>query len=290
MVQLLRGEQFFEPDFPMFLNRETESFRVKFHQHDFIELCLVEEGSGYQHIEDETIPVRKGDLFLLPIGTSHVFRPASPQTSEPLIICNCIFKAEVLQEILDWLPPNPLFSRLADQEPTERHWYQFQDKHHRFQELFRAAYIEYQQRSSNYHSMLRAYLVQILILLDRVMRASDASGQVQDTFILQQEKIGDILSHMNLHMHEPLTLQKMADTFYMSTSHFQRIFKTVTGQPFNKYLQHMRIQRSCHLLIHTTLTVQQIAAQVGYADMKFFHTLFRRITGCTPQQYRQLNR
>jgi len=287
MVQLLRGERFFEPDFPMFLNRETESFHVKFHQHDFIELSLVEEGSGYQHIEDETIPVRKGDLFLLPIGTSHVFRPASPQTSEPLIICNCIFKPEVLQEILGWLPPNPLFRQLAEQEPAAQPWYQFQDKHHRFQELFRAAYIEYQQCASNYRSMLKAYLVQILILLDRMTRTTE---HVQDPFILQQEKIGDILSYMNLHLHEPLTLQKMADTFYMSTSHFQRIFKTVTGQTFNKYLQHLRIQRSCHLLIHTTLTIQQIAAQVGYADMKFFHLLFRRITGRTPQQYRQQNR
>lgn len=284
MVQLLKGELFFEPDFPLFLNRETESFRVKYHQHDFIELCLVEEGSGFQYIDEQTIPVKKGDLFLLPIGVPHVFRPASPQSTDPLIICNCIFKVEVLRDIIDWLPPNPLFQQLMTGS-DEPNWYHIKDKHHRFHELFRAAYIEYQQRPSSYKNMLKSYLVQILILFDRLLHIEEGHTE-ENRFILQYDKFGDILSYMNHHLHKPLTLQQMADAFYMSVSQFQRVFKTATGQTFSKYLQHIRIQKSCHLLIHTSLSVQQIAGKVGYSDMKFFHSLFRRITGCTPQQYR----
>ncbi|OXS55849.1 hypothetical protein B1A99_21725 [Cohnella sp. CIP 111063] len=56
----------------------------------------------------------------------------------------------------------------------------------------------------------------------------------------------------------------------------------------NHYVQNVRIAKCCRILATTDKSVQQTANEVGYSDMKFFHSLFRKITGSSPQQYRRL--
>ncbi|MFC4304411.1 helix-turn-helix domain-containing protein [Cohnella boryungensis] len=287
MIQMLGGERFFEPDFPIFVNRETESFKVKFHQHDFIELCLVEEGHGFQHIGDEVIPVQKEDLFLLPVGTPHVFRPSSPQSTAPLVICNCIFKLEAIEEVKHWIPQDSELYRIL-YAPKERMkaWYQYRDRHNRFGQLFHTAYLEYHQRFSNHRTMLKTILLQILLLLQRTQTVTPSQIELPIPHS-SKEKVEEIIQHVNQHVHEPLLLHALADAYFMSVSQLQQRFKAATGHTFTHYIQQLRIERSCELLETTGLTVQQVAHRVGYTDMKFFHALFRRIAGCTPKQYRK---
>ena len=289
VIQFLGGERFFELDFPIFVNRETESFKVKYHQHDFIEICLVEQGHGFHHIGNQTIPVQKEDLFLLPVGTPHVFRPSSPDSNEPLVICNYIFKLEAIEEVKQWIPgDSELFRILYSPEHRSKPWYHYQDRYNRFAQLFDSAYLEYHQRFSDYRTMLKTTLLQVLILLHRMQ--SDVAGKGEDRAARGMEKVKDVLHYVNNHLHEPLVLKELAEKNLMSVSQLQQHFKAATGKTFTQYVQHLRIQRSCDLLNTTNLSVQQIAQRIGYSDMKFFHALFRKITGCTPREYRNHSR
>lgn len=286
MVQLLTGDLFFKHDCLIYLNRETESFKVKYHTHDFIEICLVEEGRGFQHIGDQTIPVQKGDLFLLPVGTSHVFRPSSPQSPEPLVICNCIFQLEAIGDVQDWLPAHSeLYRALFYPQESNCSYYYYQDKHQRMGHMFQMAYLEFHQQYAEFKTMLKTMLLQILILLHRMQ------SEVSNTDKLPspgryRDKLEDIIQHIHHHAHEQLTLKEMADSCSISVSHLQQLFKQATGQTFTRYVQHVRIQLSCVLLETTDLPVNEIVGRVGYSDLKFFHSLFRKVTGCTPLQYR----
>lgn len=47
------------------------------HSHDFIEICLVAEGTGVHYIDNQQMQVARGDMLFIPIGVSHVFRPKS---------------------------------------------------------------------------------------------------------------------------------------------------------------------------------------------------------------------
>jgi AraC-like DNA-binding protein len=286
MVQVLTGDRFFKPDFPIFLNRETESFKVKYHTHDFIEICLVEEGRGFQFIGDQTIPVQKGDIFLLPIGTSHVFRPSSPQSTEPLVICNCIFQLEAIRDVKDWIPSqSELYRVLYSPQELKQGWYYYQDKHNRLSQMFQMAYLEFHQQFSEHRTMLKTILLQILILLHRMQSEVTNADKLQSTN-RYREKVEDMIQFIHHHAHEQLTLKDMASSSSISVNHLQQLFKQATGQTFNRYVQHVRIQRSCVMLETTDLPVNEIVGRVGYTDLKFFHALFRKLTGCTPLQYR----
>lgn len=68
---------------------------------------------------------------------------------------------------------------------------------------------------------------------------------------------------------------------------FKRRFRLATGLPPNEYLQRVRIQQARFLLETSRLGVEDVAAEVGYGDVAFFRTLFARIVGTTPAEYRR---
>jgi AraC-like DNA-binding protein len=284
MTRLLTGSLFYRGDFPMFLNRETEAFDTPPHRHDFIELCLVAEGRGYHYIEEQTLAVQKGDLFLIPIGTSHVFRPATSDPGNPLVVCNFIFDLAALKSMTDWIPRESELQRLLySPERLTLAWFRTQDKQDRFQSLFNQAYRENIERPVGYQAMVSAILIQILQLVHR-----EQSRPIQPLAASEPplEKMDDAIRFIELHYSDKLTLKSVAERSYMSVNHFQNQFKKVTGLTFNHYLQNVRIRKCCQLLRTTEISVQQSAHEVGYSDMKFFHSLFRKITGHSPQQYR----
>jgi AraC family transcriptional regulator, L-rhamnose operon transcriptional activator RhaR len=290
MTHQLKGDYFFEPDLPIYLNRETESFELSQHTHDFVELSLVAEGRGYQYIDDQTLQVSKGDLFLLPIGTSHVFRPSSASASEQLVIYNCIFRIELLEELSFWHEvPGTLAARLLQaeqkgmEESAPQRWYRFHDRNGNLLQLFASAYYEYSKRDIHCGPMLIALLTQILVLVERLHKEQGERAANSTS----TSTIEDAIHYIHQHYHEKLTLKTMAELTYMSESHFQNQFKRLTNQSFTHYVQNVRIEKSCELLQTTTMPIQHVAAEVGYSDMKFYHALFRKLTGVTPHAYRK---
>lgn len=59
---------------------------------------------------------------------------------------------------------------------------------------------------------------------------------------------------------------------------------------FLEQLQKLRIAQSCHLLATTDMKISQIAAYVGYDDIKFFNKLFKDKLDLTPREFRNLQR
>jgi transcriptional regulator GlxA family with amidase domain len=68
----------------------------------------------------------------------------------------------------------------------------------------------------------------------------------------------------------------------------KRRFKAATGSTFIEYVQHLRIEEAKRLLETSTLSADDVSAQVGYEDHSFFRRLFKRLTGLKPREYRRL--
>ena len=78
----------------MYVNRNAENFTGSYHNHDFLEIAYIAEGEGFHHLENSVQRVRKGQMFYIPLGISHVFRPTSAN-GKPLIVNNCIFSVQL---------------------------------------------------------------------------------------------------------------------------------------------------------------------------------------------------
>lgn len=89
------------------------------------------------------------------------------------------------------------------------------------------------------------------------------------------------------HYKEPLSLELAAEQCGYSISSFCRTFRQVTGETFQQLLSRHRIEAACALLKKTDLSIEEIAAEVGFAETKSFCRVFKTVTGITAGQFRR---
>jgi len=91
---------------------------------------------------------------------------------------------------------------------------------------------------------------------------------------------------INSHAFEDINFEGLAKEMGMSSRHLIRRFKAATGAPPLGYLQKLRIATSKRLLEEDFRSIQDISRAVGYDDIAFFRTIFKRHTGMSPRDYR----
>ena len=89
---------------------------------------------------------------------------------------------------------------------------------------------------------------------------------------------------------EDFSLRQICKDRFLNMSFISRKFKEVIGIPFETYLQNVRIQNACTLLIETDDPIDTIIEKVGYMDGDSFRKNFKRLLNTTPLRFRKLYR
>jgi two-component system response regulator YesN len=101
--------------------------------------------------------------------------------------------------------------------------------------------------------------------------------------------LGKMLDYIQQHSTEDLNLQELAEEFNFSYSYLSACFNQHVSEGFSEYLNNIRIQKACELLVKSRMSISQISSAVGYADQSYFSRVFKRITGKNPSTYRREN-
>ncbi|HQR74825.1 MAG TPA: helix-turn-helix domain-containing protein [Burkholderiaceae bacterium] len=100
------------------------------------------------------------------------------------------------------------------------------------------------------------------------------------------KRIGKAEEHLRSHFREEVGIEALARRCAMSPRTFIRRFKGATGRLPGEYLQMMRITAAREMLEGESTSIQDVSERVGYSDLNFFRSLFKRHTGMTPAEYR----
>ncbi len=87
-------------------------------------------------------------------------------------------------------------------------------------------------------------------------------------------------------LHQPLAVETLAQKYAMSRSHFSHHFKRVTGVTPASFITQVRLDEAIHLLLHTSLKLEDIAAKTGFADANHLCKVFRRHLHTSPGELR----
>ncbi|KQX48823.1 MULTISPECIES: AraC family transcriptional regulator [unclassified Paenibacillus] len=279
---ILKEDHFFSSNLMLLVNRATETFNLPLHSHEFIELAYVAEGKGFHYIEDEIQRVHKGQLYVIPMGVTHVFRPTSTDAlKDPLIVYNCIFTQQLIDRLISFVTDEPIIAYMEGLKEETLTFHSVFDSDAVIDHIFLSLYREYSLTLSGTSTYLNTLLLQLIVTIYRL------KNDVYDKMLSKRTHFLQVLNYIEQKYAEDITLSHLSDMFQWSERHFQRLFKQHTGQTFNRYLQNLRIQKSCEQLRGSQLAISRIAEAVGYKDINSFIARFKKIVGKTPSSYRQ---
>ena len=90
------------------------------------------------------------------------------------------------------------------------------------------------------------------------------------------------------YMNDTLSVKDISSHVYLSASYVCTFFKSETGQTLNQYLTEYRMKIAKILLKSNEYKIYEIAQMVGYPNTKYFNRIFKKLTGCTPGHYTEV--
>ncbi|MDF2718851.1 MAG: AraC family transcriptional regulator, partial [Paenibacillus sp.] len=106
----------------------------------------------------------------------------------------------------------------------------------------------------------------------------------------QTKTIREVMSYVQQHLSEDMTLQKAADRFQLSVSYLSKLFKDESGINFSEFVLELRMNKARDWLEHSDMPIKDIADKIGYASVQNFNRVFKQWCGIPPGEYRKEKR
>lgn len=129
----------------------------------------------------------------------------------------------------------------------------------------------------------------LLQVKEKLDQRSTKSDTIIDTAV-PNSSFEKMLSYIDFHFAEPLTLKSLANSFHLNPNYCCSLFPKYTGQTFSQYITDIRINEAKKLLAASDLTLEEIAATVGFRDYFYFSKVFKKKCGLSPSTYRKRSR
>jgi AraC family L-rhamnose operon transcriptional activator RhaR len=164
------GAILWEEELPLFINGGAYSYDLPMHTHDFVEIAYISEGRGIHYVGGDQIFVEPGDLFVIAIGTPHVFRPLS-------------------------------IEQLFHLDPYIYRYYKNQQNE--VGPLVEKLYMEYTLRLPEYQLLLNTQMIYLISILYRY----EAQGISQLT---TRNRLEPVFQYINIHFNEIMKIETLA--------------------------------------------------------------------------------
>ncbi len=127
-----------------------------------------------------------------------------------------------------------------------------------------------------------------LELVKALLEYGVTEGDMHKQSIIQKE-ITKVISYIEAHYNEDLSVKDLADRFSYSYRYFERIFKNVVGMTTMQYIREVQLKYAIELLIETDKSINVISETVGFPNVKSMQNLFKKKYNMTCDKYRKLN-
>src|SRR5690349_8192434 len=153
-------------------------------------------------------------------------------------------------------------------------------------ETLKAALMELVAQEVGFGAMSAALLKQVVVaLLRRSLRSMDL--WVERFSLLSDSQVARALAEMVAHPGARHTVHSLARAAFLSRSAFEARFNRVVGRPPMILLRDLRMRQAAEQLRTTTMTVDEVAHQAGYASRSSFVRAFRKAHGSDPTTFRR---
>ena len=253
------------------------------HNHNYVEIVYVASGQCVNLFETTSFPMKAGDVCILSPNAMHAISCTRDDTCVLNMMVNRTFFTKQFLHLLrggkvlvDYLE-GILFQRSVSPYilfPTgSDEWLQV---------LAGRMLAEHTRQRYGYDFSITLLIGQFLLQVVRDWeRSAIVPGRSGNR---QNELIVGVLSYLNVHYHEA-TLARTASYFGYSPAYLSRVIHEQTGKTFNAIIAQIQMEQAAKLLQQGTMSLTQIAHEVGCFDSSHFNRKFKAVFGVSPRVF-----
>lgn len=260
-----------------------EHFFVQRHWHAAVELLWIRKGSYSVEINLENHVLQEGDICILNSGDLHQITGQREETVHDVVLFD--------PHILDFSYADEWEERYIS--PYVNGILNVQNILRREEcsarilgivtELTRQAI----QKQDPWYVNCKLLLLELFAALTQQKKLIPAESMQSEADVRKVGRYKRIISYMEKHYAEPVSLQQLADIIPCNSQYLCRFFKEIAGVTPIQHLISYRLERACLLLRDTTKPILQVALDCGFDNISYFIRKFKEAKGCTPKEYRK---
>jgi AraC-like DNA-binding protein len=246
------------------------------HRHDFYLLVLFTRGEGTHTIDFVDYPIQPGSVFFMSPAQVHTWTYSDDADGYLIFFNPAFYLVDFPARKLTDLPlyhslATPPVEHLSERDATA------------IGELFVRVYEEATGSGYRREDIIRSYLNILLIKLSGFVLVSHPARLSSRA----QSQIRQLELLVEKHFMQRKTVRDYADMMALSEKQLYTICQTALGKPLQKIIQERLLLEARRLLVHTELSVAQVADRLNFLDHSYFNRFFRKETGETPEQFRR---
>lgn len=253
------------------------------HWHDDWEIIYLQKGKAVFHIGTESVTAHAGDLLFINKGLIHTaFSLGNTEVEyyalvfHPSLVGNIMQYMHQLQVTVPYttgeyiLPlhitkDDPYYSGLVD--------------------IVERLIQEYEEQSKGFQVAISSILHLLLVYLVRYYPVIDRPTPL--IYNELNEKFKELISYIEENYQHIITVERAAEIVNLSSSHFCRTFKKITGKTLVEYINLYRVNVAERLLLETDIPITQITFEIGFSSINYFSKVFKDYKSISPSQYRK---
>lgn len=248
------------------------------------EIIVGYEGVAHIQVGEEQFRVKPGDVLAIPEGYPHKGYQVS---NEKVSFYWMHFTGQV--RIIDQEEQQELFMKIESTKELDNQimvlpLYEEFSSTHRLGILFNQ--LIHLQMDQHYREVSRNYLATSYLL--------ELHQMTYDKWLLGRHhenadrKLRTMMEWVKANSHQAINHETVAENFNYNKNYLNRYFKKGIGLSVNQYVQSVRIEKAKELLYSSHKQIKEIGYEVGFNDEKHFLKTFKKSTGMTPSQYRNV--
>ena len=266
------------PDFPMqyyYVDESHPRYEMTLHWHSEFEVVRVLSGTLELFVENNRQLLAAGDVAFIAGGQMHRAEPKSAAYECAVFDLNMLcrhgsgritgYVLPLMQEGVELLPPAGEVRELLVAAAREL-----------FTSLQgQAMYFELQAYSAAAKLIYLLYTGGCIVLPEKGAHTGH-----------KKEIIGSLIAWIEENYTEKLSLCALAAVAKTNEKYLCRLFREYTGSTPIEYVNRLRVERACLLLVREGVSVTEVAFDSGFNDTAYFCKIFKRYKAMTPREYR----
>lgn len=257
-------------DFRLFHLRGAAGIKTEYHYHEFCKLLLLRSGDGSYWIEGQQYLLQPGDVVLVGDGCPHrpEFAPGSPYERIILYISPEFLRKNSTPDcdLMEYFFGGRV---LRPQSSTARQLWDL------------AEHLEQELSGSEYGRVILStgQLLRLMVEVCRQLRGGDALQP--GAAAPKSGRIRQIMDYIDEHLTEELSVDQIAEHFYLSKFHMMRLFRSDVGTGIYNYITQRRLQLAREL-ISQGLPATESCFRSGFGSYSSFTRAYGKYFGTTP--------